>query len=285
MRIAKALEQSEAARLSPAQTRLVHRVVLDACDALDGVKDGVIENPVRCIFDPGVLQCKGADREACLTSEQVGVVRLIYSAVVNRATKRAIAGLAPGSELGWTDRGWSASARATGLDQFRFLVFNDPTWDLARFNGDADLARAEEMDRDTINALDPNLKPFIDRGGKLIQYHGWSDPQISPANSAQYYARAVEASGGAAKVRGSYRLFLAPGMGHCAGGEGPNTFDMVSALEQWVEAGKAPDRLEASHTTGGRVDRTRPLCPYPQVAVYKGSGSIDEAASFSCRQE
>ena len=97
--------------------------------------------------------------------------------------------------------------------------------------------------------------------------------------------RAVEASGGAARVRGSYRLFLAPGMGHCAGGEGPNTFDMLAALEQWVEAGKAPDQIQASHANGARVDRTRPLCPYPQVAVYKGSGSIDDAANFECGQE
>src|SRR5204863_3421264 len=108
---------------------------------------------------------------------------------------------------------------------------------------------------DVVNALDPNVKPFINRGGKLIQYHGWSDPQISPASSVQYYTRAVEASGGAATVSASYRLFLAPGMGHCAGGEGPNTFDMVVALEQWVEKGKAPDRIEASHAiaaSGGR---------------------------------
>ncbi len=283
VRVAKALAHSEAARLTQAETRLVHRAVLEACDALDGVKDGVIENPTRCRFDPGVLQCKGPDHEGCLTPAQVGTVRSMYSAAVNPQTKRDIAGLAPGSELGWTDQGWSASARATGLDQFRFLVFNDPSWDLPKFAGDADAARAEEMDHDTINALDPNLKPFIDRGGKLIQYHGWSDPQISPGNSTQYYMRVLEALGGGAAVQRSYRLFMAPGMGHCGGGEGPNSFDMVAALEQWVEHGEAPDRIVASHATEGRVDRTRPLCPYPQVAVYKGSGSTDEAANFACK--
>jgi feruloyl esterase len=146
-----------------------------------------------------------------------------------------------------------------------------------------DLARAEAADNNTLNALDPNLKPFIDSGGKLIQYHGWADPQISPANSTQYYTRVVSALGGADKVHGSYRLFMAPGMGHCGGGAGPNTFDMVTALEQWVEQGKAPDQILASHATKGVVDRTRPLCPYPQLAVYNGTGSIDEAANFTCK--
>ena len=203
------------------------------------------------------------------------------SEVVSLAT---FAGLLPGSELGWTDLGWTASARATGLDQFRFIVFADPSWAVARFNFDADIVRADEVDGGTINALDPDLKPFFDRGGKLIHYHGWSDPQISPSNSTQYYGRVLKTLAGKADVPASYRLFMAPGMGHCGGGEGPNSFDMVAALERWVEQHQAPDQIPASHSTSGRVDRTRPLCPFPKVAIYKGTGSTDDAANFVCGQ-
>jgi len=283
VRVMKALDHSEAARLPPPQTQLLHRAVIDACDALDGLKDGLIADPSRCTFDPAVLQCKGSGEAACLTPAQVDTARLIYSVTVNPKTKREIAGLAPGSELGWTLTGWTASARATGLDQFRFLVFDDPAWDAQRFNAESDVARAEEADAGAINALDPNLKPFIERGGKLIHYHGWSDPQISPLNSTQYYTRVLDAIGSHTDVKQAYRLFMAPGMGHCSGGEGPSTFDMVAALEQWVEHAQAPDKILASHATNGAIDRTRPLCPYPQIAVYKGTGSTDEASSFECK--
>jgi feruloyl esterase len=285
VRVLKSLEQNDAARLAPPQLQLLHRAVVDACDALDGVKDGLIGDPTRCRFDPAILQCKGAGESGCLAPAQVDTARLIYSPVVNAKTKREIAGLAPGSELGWTPTGWTASARATGIDQFRFLVFNDPAWTAQRFDAGSDVARAEDADAGTINALDPNLKPFIDRGGKLIQYHGWSDPQISPLNSTQYYARVLESLGSGTDVRRSYRLFMAPGMGHCSGGEGPSAFDMVGALERWVEHGQAPDRIVASHAANGRVDRSRPLCPFPQIAVYTGTGSSDEAANFACRPQ
>jgi feruloyl esterase len=283
MRVAQALEKDEAARLSSAKTQLLHTAVLQACDALDGVKDGVVDDPKRCTFDPGLLECKSGDNASCLTPAQVKAARLLYSPQVNPTTKRAIAGLQPGSELGWTDLGWSASARATGLDQFRFLVLKDPRWTVEQFNFERDIVRADDADNNTINALDPDLGAFIARGGRLIQYHGWSDPQISPGNSVEYYQRVVEKLGGASRVHGAYRLFMAPGMAHCGGGDGPNTFDMLGALEQWVEQGKAPDQITAARSKGGAVDRTRPLCPFPQVTKYTGAGSTDEAANFVCK--
>jgi feruloyl esterase len=271
----------ENARFSMAKAQMLHNAIVEACDALDGLKDGLIADPTKCSFDPVVLQCKGADAATCLTAAQVKTARTLYTSLTNSQAKRETAGLQRGSELGWTNMGWTASARATGLDQFRFLVFKDPTWEVDRFNAQTDLARADDADDGLINALDVNLKPFIDRGGRLIQYHGWSDPQISPGNSVQYYQRVQQALG--PKVQDAYRLFMAPGMGHCRGGEGPNAFDPVAALEQWVEQKKAPDQIVASHVANGAVDRTRPLCPYPQVATYRGSGSVDEAANFVCR--
>jgi feruloyl esterase len=282
VRIAQSL-QNEQARLTPAKTQVLHSAVMAACDELDGVKDGLIENPLACKFDPGVLVCKGGEEPACLTQAQVDTARLIYSPIVDPKTQGEIPGLAPGSELGWTDMGWSASARATGLDHFRYLVFSDPQWEVQKFNVAADVARLREGPSGAIDAPDPNLKPFFDRGGKLIQYHGWADPQITPLASVAYFNRVAAANGGASKVHASYRLFMAPGMGHCGGGAGPNDFDELIALEQWVEQGKAPDMIPATHSTNGKVDRTRPLCPFPQVASYKGSGSIDDAASFVCK--
>ena len=282
VRVAQALQKEEA-RLTPAKQQTLHAAVVQACDALDGVKDGLIENPLACKFDPKVLECSGADGPSCLTPAQVATARLLYAPTVIAKTKREVAGLPYGSEGNWTDQGWSVSARATGLDHYRFIVFKDPAWDIDRFNVESDITRIDEGESAAPNASDPNLKAFFERGGKLLQYHGWSDPQISALNSVNYFNRVAAALGGQAKVHSSYRLFMAPGMAHCGGGEGPNDFDKIAPLEQWVENGKAPDAIVASHSIEGKVDRTRPLCPYPQVAHYKGSGSVDEAANFVCR--
>ena len=281
MRIAQ-VAKDENARVTPAKAQIIHTAAIEACDAVDGIKDGVIDDPKKCKFDPGVLECKGADAPSCLTKAQAQTARMMYMSPVNPKTKREITGLEPGSELGWTDQGWTGGARNAGLSLFRFVVYKDPMWDADKFNFETDVVRAE-ADAEVTNALDPNLKPFFDRGGKLIQYHGWADPQISPGNSVQYYKRVTDANGGVARVQASHRLFMAPGMGHCGGGEGPNTFDMMTAIEQWVENKTAPVQIVASHSRDGKVDRTRPLCPYPQVASYKGSGSTDEAANFVCK--
>lgn len=283
LRVATYLEANEAARLSADDRQLVHLAGLSACDANDGVEDGVIGDPERCTFDPAVLQCDDRKTASCLTASQVDTVRMLYESPVNPASGRAITGLFPGSELGWTDLGWTQSARTTGLEQYRYLVYQDLEWSVDQFDFDTDIAKAEETDADTLNALDPNLAPFFDRGGKLIQYHGWSDPQISPGNATQYYQRVVDAVGDTAGVHESYRLFMAPGMGHCGGGAGPNSFDMLPELEAWVEKGEAPNAVVAEHRTDGVVDQTRPLCPYPQQAVYQGNGSTDDAENFVCK--
>jgi feruloyl esterase len=281
MRVGNAVRKDANSYIPPEKYRLIHDAVLQACDAIDGVKDGLIANPIRCRFDPGVLECKDPTATACLTKPQVTAARAIYETKLTK-TDREIRGLEPGSELGWGT--WAGpNPFGIGLDHFRYVVFKSPNWDEKTFNFDQDILKADEIDNDTINALDPDLQPFFNRGGKLIHYHGWNDPQIAPGASVDYYTRVLSALGGHEKVDPSYRLFMAPGMAHCGGGEGPNTFDMVTALEQWVEKGAAPTRIIATHLTNtGRIDRTRPLCPYPQVARYTGSGSTDDAASFAC---
>ena len=164
---------------------------------------------------------------------------------------------------------------------FRYFLFHNENWKLSSLDFDRDLAFAEQR-IPHLAAVERDLSPFKKRGGKLIMYAGWMDPVVPPQDNVAYYEAVAKTMGGYDKTRDFFRLFVAPGMGHCSGGPGPNTFEALTALEQWVEKGVAPDALLATHGTGGKVDRTRPLCPYPQVARYKGTGSIDEAASFSC---
>jgi feruloyl esterase len=279
----------EAARADPAsdipaaKAQALHRAELAACDALDGVKDGLLEDPTRCKLDPKALECKGADGPDCLTSAQVEAARKILAGPVNPRTKQQIfPGFEPGSELGWPQT--FQMAGGLGGDYFKYVVFKEANWDMKSLNYDSDIALADRTDDGMINATDPNLAPFFKHGGKLLMYHGWADPLIPSENSIDYYKSVQAAVGKAAdKVEDSLRLFMVPGMAHCAGGEGPNSFDMLGALEQWVEQKNPPESIVASHSTAGAVDRTRPLCAYPQAAVYKGSGSIDDAQNFECK--
>jgi feruloyl esterase len=281
--IAHAVLKDPASYIPPAKYPLIHEAALAACDALDGVKDGLIENPAQCSFDPAVLLCKGADAPSCLTAAQVTAARNMYSPPLNSRTGKPLsARLTAGTELGWGEQALGPQPNANINDHFRFVVFKNPNWDWKTFDFDRDLIKSEQPESQIMNATDPDLQPFFSHGGKLLLYQGWSDPRVPALQTIDYYTSVVDKVGGFAKSSGSIRLFLAPGMGHCGGGNGPNVFDKVTPLEQWVEHGKAPDSLVASHATKGSVDRTRPLCPYPQVAKYKGSGSIDQAGNFVC---
>ncbi|MGA2882669.1 MAG: tannase/feruloyl esterase family alpha/beta hydrolase [Bryobacteraceae bacterium] len=267
--------------IPPAKYQLIHKAVLQACDALDGVKDGVLEDPRRCHFDPQALACKGpgqgGDSPTCLTTAQVEVARKIYAG----PGASIFPGLERGSELGWATLS-GPKPMALAAETYQYLVFKDPNWDYLKFEPARDIATADQVIGPTMNSIDPNLKPFFSHGGKLLMYHGWADPGIAPENSVNYFTSVEDTVGGRLKASNSIRLFMVPGMGHCRGGDGTDDFDKIGTLAAWVESNKAPDHIPAAHKTKGVIDRTRPLCPYPQTAQYKGSGSTDEAANFVC---
>jgi feruloyl esterase len=279
----------------------IAEAVNNACDALDGVKDGVLNDPRRCHFDPAVLLCKGSDNSSCLTSAQVDAVKKLYAGYRNADGDQIYPGLVPGGEAGpggWAN--WITGSKpgkgghaGLGLPFFKFMVFDNPDWDFRTFKFDAPKGFDNGIDftdaklGPLFNATDPDLSAFKASGGKMIQYHGWSDPDITPLNSINYYesvAKTMAHNGnhGYRDTREFYRLFMVPGMQHCAGGPGATSFNMVGALDQWVEHGVAPDRIVASHMTNGAADRTRPLCAYPYEAQWKGSGSTDQADNFAC---
>jgi feruloyl esterase len=283
MWVAQQLRKEEASYIPASKYPAIHNAVLNACDAGDGVKDGVIENPRACTFDPKVLACTAGDSDSCLTPPQVEAARRIYEPLKHAPTGRVIfPGLSYGSELGWATFG-GQQPFGIGAQMYQFMVFNDPKWDYRTLNFDSHVALVDKIENGTINALDPNLKPFVASVGKLLMYHGWADPQISAGSSVAYYDSVLQAMGGARAVMNNVRLFMVPGMNHCGGGPGTTTFDMLAALEAWVEKGTAPAQIQASRAVDGKVERTRPLCPYPQVATYKGTGSTDDAANFVCK--
>lgn len=281
----RAANRSEAATIPPDKYALVHNAAIAACDINDGVKDGLIENPLSCRFDAKVLQCTGTDAANCLTPPQVESVRALYAPVLDpRTGQEILPGLAPGSEMTWAV---AAGARpvSTALEAFKYIVFANPNWDPATFNAATDIERTLRADsNDVLNSSSTDLKPFFDRGGKLLMYHGWSDAQVTPMNSINYFRKVVSRFGPQA-VGTSIQLYMVPGMSHCFGGPGTDVFNKVAALEQWMLAGTAPERIPASHVTNGVADRTRPLCPLGRVAKWTGTGSTDDMANFACVAE
>ncbi|HJZ83494.1 MAG TPA: tannase/feruloyl esterase family alpha/beta hydrolase [Pyrinomonadaceae bacterium] len=279
--------------------------VMSACDTQDGVKDGVLTDPRQCRFDPAVLICKTGDSDSCLTESQARALKAIYAGVPQTGGGLYFPGYLPGSEAS----GWSAwitgpmPRRSTGFffgsQFFTNMVYEKADWDYRTFNLAEASKLAESKTAAALDAIDPNLKAFKSRGGKLIMYHGWNDPAIPALNTINYF-ESVLTRLGRRDTDSFLRLFMAPGMSHCGGGPGPNAFgqagtevpddpehNVYRALEQWVERGTAPERLTATKYNDDRnpaqgVKMTRALCAYPKVAKYKGSGDPNVAASFVC---
>lgn len=281
--IMQATHNNPSSHIPASKYPVLRQAALDACDKLDGLTDGLISDPLQCRFDPKVIECKGADAPGCLTRAQVEAAKTIYAPVRDPKTGEEIfPGLEPGSELRWAATSGGPRPLAVADDLFKYVVFQDPNWDFRTLDLSKHLAQARELDNGMLSPTSPKLRPFIERGGKLLIYHGWADQNISPRSSVNYYKQLVSTLG-QPTVDNAVRLYMVPGMGHCGGGEGPNVFDMLTALEQWREHGTAPADITASQMTEDTVDRTRPLCPYPQLAHYKGTGSVDKAESFVCR--
>ena len=269
-----------AAAVPASKLEMVNRAALNACDARDGVTDGLINEPRKCSFDVSTLQCKAGDAENCLTPPQVAAMKRTYGAAKTASGQMVFPGKDPGSETGWG--GVLGGQQAPGVSVGSFQVaYNNAKWDPLSFDIDRDLKAADEKVGSIVNAVNPDLRAFKARGGKLLMYHGWNDTAISAGNSINYYVSVQEKMGG--KQDDWVRLFMAPGMQHCGGGPGPNQANWMGVLERWRESGDAPDRIDAMRVTNNRVDMTRPLCPYPQVAQYKGVGSTNDAANFVCK--
>ena len=320
----QALLASAGSYIPPAKLPAITNAVLAACDDIDGVQDGVINNPRQCHFKPDQLLCTAEDNNSCLTAPQLTALKTIYDGPHGSAGQRINPGFLPGAEAyagGWsvwiTGPGPNADSITQSLQYgfgtnfFKYMVFDDPNWDLKTLNFDTDVDKAlvKPVDglalEDVLSSVDPDLSAFRAHSGKIIQYHGTTDPAIPPGNSIEYYRSVLSFFGiygqqhQTSKVSSFYRLFLVSGMQHCSGGPGANAFgqgvvpladadhDVIKALEAWVEQGKAPDRIIATKYTNDDPTKpalfSRPLCPYPAVARWNGTGDQSDAANWSCR--
>jgi len=284
--------------LTNAKATLVTNSAIAACDALDGVTDGVIGDPRACTtakFNVDSLLCPGADAATCLTAPQLASVKKIYQGPVNPGAGTNIyPGLVVGSESGWS--AYWGTTEPTRTDFWRYWVFDNPDWNWWTFDFNRDYAYSLAKVSSYVDQNNPNISAFKARGGKLMTYQGWADPVVNPYDTIAYYNKVLAAQGSQAETDKFFRLYMVPGMGHCSGGPGPANFgnqggqspivdashDILSALDAWVMLGTVPDSIIASKVTAGATVRTRPICSFPKKETYKGSGSTDDAANFTC---
>jgi feruloyl esterase len=281
------------------KAKMVQQAVVKSCDAQDGLVDGLLSKPMMCKFYYSSLQCPaGEDNAKCLTAPQVQAVQILASDVKTSTGTVVYPEFAPGALL--RDPAIPPATGQVGLGFMRNFLFNNPEWPMTNFNLDEDYSLAEKKVGPALDANNPDLKPFKDRGGKLIMYHGWADDAVSPLTSVQYFD-AVRGKLGGDVEDSFFRLYMVPGMAHCREGNGPNQFgsaldiangaapgdqdhDLLSALEGWIDSGNAPQQIIATRVENDKPEFTRPLCPYPQVAMYSGKGDTKDAASFRCEK-
>ena len=287
MWIWQATHKDAASFIPPAKYPVLHQAALDACDALDGLKDGIIGDVQRCKFDPAVTLCKAGGASNCLTAPQVEAATKIYAGPHNpRTGDEVYSPLYPGSELGWAQLAGGDTPLGIPIEFFKFYVFRDAAWDYKTrpLNFDSDVTLSNRPEIQPVNAVDPDLGKFFARGGTLLLVDGWADTAVPPKVAINYY-NAVVKKLGAKKVKESMRFFMVPGTGHGPGTTGAENFnfDALGLIEQWKENGKAPDQLVVSHFKDGKEIGTRLVCQFPHIAIYKGSGNVEDSTSYSCK--
>ncbi len=271
--------------IPPSKYPALHRAALDACDALDGARDGFIEDPTRCHFDPATIGCPAKeDYASCLTPAQVETARRIYTGAKFADGQEIYHGFEPGSELSWGTMVAGPEPPRISNAFFKSMVFENPNWDFRTFDVDRDTRLADAKVGALVNMISPDLRAFQEHGGKLLLYQSWNETAIPPRSAIDYYNSVVDYMGGLEHTQNFVRLFMVPGTGICSGYGmfSDPVFDALGVVKKWRETNIPPDRITITHSMGGAVERTHPACPYPQAAIYKGKGDFYDAASFSC---
>jgi hypothetical protein len=281
------LDEKDQPIMLPQDLVNLHKAVLDKCDAMDGLKDGIIEDPRKCNFDPAVIECSATKTTDCLTAKQVEAVRKIYAGPSNSKGPIHVGSALPGSELNWLhtyigEAGQPPTYKQWMINKFRYMTFFEdpgPNWTLKDLDWERDPARAEANGA-IYSGSNPDLHTFKDHGGKMIAYQGWADQSVAPGQWLTYYGLVDKTMGGRQPTQEFLRLFMIPGMNHCAGGVGADTVDYLTYLEDWVEKGKAPESMVGSHIEKGATTFSRPYFPYPDVSRWSGKGDVNDAANW-----